>query len=611
MPVGFHEEDAYRHAVLPQKQFAAPRISLTFRSPDLSAGGPWTPEHTPRVWDCHAGKDYPSDAIYVGCCVRDRQGGIIREGTIFGNGKNPLVSHRPWAAGKESDPPSKNAKAFRAYAEQKMLDHAFRQEAEALRGKDLLCWCEQDGPKRTKFCHARVWLDLINSPAIVYNSRSPGSEGSFGSGSVESGSVESQLIAPPVGYPRNTRWFHHNREFVSWCKSYVGAKFHAVLSDPPYGLEFMGKEWDNPNQQPHFFPTQHEKHAADNNLKLLDNLPRFCHSNKINFQTLVRSWGEALLPLLYPGALVLMFGGTRMFHRLAAGMEDAGYELWDTMMWLYGSGFPKAYNVAAGIEGKVRTGSANWNEWKDLGGKKYEQKPGYVKLQDEQGYRGDYSAAKSGVVDLTVAEAKAWEGHKSPQLKPAWEPCLCFRAPRCGKSYVDLALEAGSGCLNIGGSRIGERYPANLMLDEDSAPMLEQHRFFYCAKASRSERDAGIVGKKRQRDLSRRPDQPSMNGGEGNAYNRGCKPVLNSHPCVKPIDLCRYLATLLLPPSTIKHRRLLVPFCGSGSEMIGGIQAGWDEVVGIEMDKHYAKIAEQRCKHWAEQLPTAEGWKYA
>jgi alkylated DNA repair dioxygenase AlkB len=338
MPVGFHEEDAYRHAVLPQRQFAAPRISLTFRSPDLSADGPWAPEpfpceydpnflsgeesdalfrcldawpyaqrrnprnrktllrrqgvafvsdpthvqirfkrqglvliddappeirslrdrlsthigrdvnylsinkypdgktgidwhnhaedkgvdtpellvsvgaarnfsvrpincgmpgkaaavlakhgslivmpaamndthqhailpdrtttvrysvnakclvHTPRVWDCHAGKDYPKDAVYVGCRV-SRGSRLIREGTIFGNGTDPLVSHDGWLKTEES---------FRRYAEQKMLDPAFRQQAAQLRGKHLLCWCVQDGPERAKFCHARVWLELIN-----------------------------------------------------------------------------------------------------------------------------------------------------------------------------------------------------------------------------------------------------------------------------------------------------------------------------------------------------------------------------------------------------------------------------------------------------------------
>lgn len=184
MPIGFHEEDAFRHAVLPQKQFAAPRISLTFRSPDLSTAGPWAPEllpheksedlletaeanksrpqEGPKVWDCHAGKQYPEDAIYVGCRVRNRKGDVIRQGTIFGNGTDPLVSHNGWLKTEEE---------FRRYAERKMLDPAFRQQAEQLRGKHLLCWCVQDGPKRAKFCHARVWLDLINRP-IGYEQRS-------------------------------------------------------------------------------------------------------------------------------------------------------------------------------------------------------------------------------------------------------------------------------------------------------------------------------------------------------------------------------------------------------------------------------------------------------
>jgi DNA modification methylase len=108
----------------------------------------------------------------------------------------------------------------------------------------------------------------------------------------------------------------HNTELTAWAKEELAriagssTKYHAVLSDPPYGIAFMGKQWDDVGGP-----------AA--------------------FQSQVKLWGDALMPLLYPGAVVMMFGGTRMWHRLAAGMEDAGFELWDTMMWLYGSGFPK------------------------------------------------------------------------------------------------------------------------------------------------------------------------------------------------------------------------------------------------------------------------------
>lgn len=103
----------------------------------------------PRVWDCHAGKDYPADAVYVGCRVRNRRGDVIREGSIFGNGTNPLVSHKG-TLHTESE--------FRAYAVEQLKNPAFRSEAEGLRGRDLLCWCVQDGPNRAEFCHAQESL---------------------------------------------------------------------------------------------------------------------------------------------------------------------------------------------------------------------------------------------------------------------------------------------------------------------------------------------------------------------------------------------------------------------------------------------------------------------
>lgn len=107
----------------------------------------------PRVWDCHAGKQYPADAVYVGCKV-SMYGRTIREGSNFGNGANPLVSHRG---------SFKTEREFRDYATKRLTDAEFRAEVEKLRGKHLLCWCVQDGPNRTEFCHARVWLELANA----------------------------------------------------------------------------------------------------------------------------------------------------------------------------------------------------------------------------------------------------------------------------------------------------------------------------------------------------------------------------------------------------------------------------------------------------------------
>jgi site-specific DNA-methyltransferase (adenine-specific) len=411
----------------------------------------------------------------------------------------------------------------------------------------------------------------------------------------------------------------HNSEFVTWATAEVehSVKFHAVFCDPPYGIAFMGKDWDDVGGP-----------AA--------------------FQAQVKQWGEALLPLLYPGALALMFGGTRTWHRLAAGMEDAGFEMWDTFMWLHGQGFPKGQDLSKLID------KQHLVERTVIGTNSNGSGSGSVVGMD-------CAKSMNKVYEITrpTEQSAYWSGHKTPQLKPAWEPCLAFRAPRCGNSYADLAVEHGSGSLNVDGARIGSdlvgwggssspfgglysggearpvtgRYPANLLLDDTTAPMLDEQsglskstasdrnseisssvgygqarfiksgihfgdsggasRFFYCAKAGKSERNAGLDGT---------PKNPGGSTAKGFTRDKAKgidrnRPVHNNHPCVKPINLCKYLATLILPPSSVEGRRLLVPFSGSGSEMIGALKAGWDDVTGVEMDAAYCAIARQRIAH--------------
>ncbi len=400
-------------------------------------------------------------------------------------------------------------------------------------------------------------------------------------------------------------------EFACWARGYDGPRFHAVLSDPPYGLRFMGKDWDRVS---------------------------------------AKDWGEAMMPLLYPGAIVLMFGGTRTWHKLATGMEEAGFEIWDTLMWLHGQGFPKAQAIdklidkQMGNERVVVGANPNARPNSDASAK---VNPAGI---CGSGKGSDHSTQTTkSQSEISVS----WSGHKTAALKPAWEPILCFRAPRQGKNYAELALEYGSGALNVDGGRISirndereeinnrsgrgfgtiqcefagraegkfkshesGRYPANLVLDEKSAEMLDEQagevskgtmgarhtgkhdnlsygfkefgrgtgfgdkggpsRFFYCAKASRSEREQGLS----ERDDGKPP---------------------NNHPTVKPVVLTEWLATLLLPPDSIKPRRLLVPFSGSGSEMIGAVWAGWDEVVGVEQDAGYSVVAVRRLEYWGEK----------
>ena len=147
-----------------------------------------------------------------------------------------------------------------------------------------------------------------------------------------------------------------------------------------------------------------------------------------------------------------------------------------------------------------------------------------------------------------------------------------------------------------GASRFFHNYGWNYEVEES---LEEASPLYYCGKAQKMERDAGLhTHASAKRDPSRHADQPSMNGGGENAYNRGCVPVKNTHPTIKPIELTRWLASLLLPPDLYAPRRLLVPFSGAGSEMIGGYLAGWEEITGIEMTGEYIPISEARIKFW-------------
>lgn len=377
----------------------------------------------------------------------------------------------------------------------------------------------------------------------------------------------------------------------------------------------MSSSWDDPrqatNNQVHkYLPSGQRMTTVEENTA---------------FQQACKKWGEAMLPHMFPGALVFVFAGTRMWEWLATGMQMAGYEHWDTLMWVYGSGFPKAQDVGRMID------RANGNEREVTG-----RNP-----NSRESCSTDNTLYRSGTAGKTALVSRGnsgWDGYKTPALKPSWEPILCFRAPRGNLTYAELALTYGTGCLNVDGGRIpvndgtkltthskssvaaagkgiyspyggvethqssGQelgRYPANLVLGEEAADMLGNiARFFYCPKASRKEREAGCES------LDKMPFETNEPYGKGAAARKenNAEGIRNNHPTVKPIALAEHLATLLLPPASVSPRRLLVPFLGSGSEMIGAMKAGWDEIVGVEQDAHYCQIAEARVAHHRQGL---------
>ena len=342
-----------------------------------------------------------------------------------------------------------------------------------------------------------------------------------------------------------------------------------IVTDPPYGLSFMGKKWDY-------------------------DVPS------------VELWTECLR-VLKPGGTMLCFAGSRAQHRMAVNVEDAGFELFDTMLWIFGSGFPKSHNIEKALTKSEHPEASIWSGW-------------------------------------------------GTQLKPAYEPIICAKKPLDG-TYAANALKHGVSGLNIDGGRIGTeeieqgrkgrgiansssyhnglnptektlatgRFPANIILDEEAGEMLDEQsgvlksgggkkgnvkdgtgmfgsgkafttedvqpdkggasRFFYCAKASKAERNAGCEGLEEK--------QYSHDGRDKeieNAYQRNNSVSSNNHPTVKPLKLMEYLCTLTKTPT---GGVVLDPFMGSGTTGLACKNTGRD-FIGIEREAEYIEIARAR-----------------
>jgi site-specific DNA-methyltransferase (adenine-specific) len=353
----------------------------------------------------------------------------------------------------------------------------------------------------------------------------------------------------------------------------------AIVSDPPYGLSFMGKGWD------HGVPGQ-------------------------DF------WIEALR-VAKPGAHLLAFGGTRTFHRLVVAIEDAGWEIRDCLMWVYGSGFPKSLDVSKAID------KAAGAEREVVGVRKYAG--GHVQRSSDDKLAppiGTFVRSQDDRLETAPAtdSAKAWQGWGTA-LKPAYEPIIMARKPFTSTVAANV-LKHGTGAINVDGCRVPGvlngnpnrfsktnggsfaaftnapvvraegRWPANVLhdgSDEVTGLMPDAARFFYCAKASKADRDEGCDGLDvRKQDETRNEGDP---GGD-NPRNRGAGERSNHHPTVKPTDLMRYLCRLVTPPGGT----VLDPFMGSGSTGKAATLEGFS-FVGCELQPEYMAIAEARIRH--------------
>ncbi|MCD6366984.1 MAG: hypothetical protein J7L46_05530, partial [Bacteroidales bacterium] len=221
----------------------------------------------------------------------------------------------------------------------------------------------------------------------------------------------------------------------------------------------MNKEWDNPHKQRELI--EREKKRSEQRFREGKSPTKAPFSQSIRpglpikgakegkwFQEWTKQWATECLRVLKPGGYLLSFGGTRTYHRMTCGIEDAGFEIRDCIMWVYGSGFPKSYNIAKGIDAKLRVGKTsprgiNKSELSKNTGQEV------VRVQPNCGILGDKKEVrKRENAELVTSEAKQWEGWGTA-LKPACEPIVVARKPLSEPNVVQNVLKWGTGGINI------------------------------------------------------------------------------------------------------------------------------------------------------------------
>lgn len=341
----------------------------------------------------------------------------------------------------------------------------------------------------------------------------------------------------------------------------------SIVTDPPYGLSFMGKKWDY-------------------------DVPS------------VAIW-EQCLRVLKPGGHLLAFAGTRTQHRMAVRIEDAGFEIRDMIAWVYGSGFPKSLDVSKAIDK-----AANYE-------RATEYKPNHKNGTFGKGMGGGKHGAQSEP-PITDA-ARQWSGWGTA-LKPALEPITMARKPLIG-TVAENVLTHGTGAINVDGCRVeaekatgwggggsklyegglsrdgGEarpttsgRWPANLIHDGSNEACLALKsgaRFFYSAKTGKDDRNEGCES------FEEKPAGGMQGRNDGSLGTITMSK--NHHPTVKPTTLMAYLCRLVTPPGGT----VLDPFMGSGSTGKAATVNGF-RFVGIERDPAYHKIAMARISNQHE-----------
>lgn len=402
-----------------------------------------------------------------------------------------------------------------------------------------------------------------------------------------------------------------NGDNIEILKTLPENSIDSIITDPPYGIAFLGKEWDH-------------KRATETTSKIaqLHNLPSGMKhttlADDLEFQYWLRQRWIECLRVLKPGGHILAFSAARTYHHMAMSLQTAGFEIRDQIMWIYSSGFPKSQDVGKSIDraagkrdpnytGMVKSPNKVKGDLNDTGTNAFGAGvycPKCEKTLNVDIVKQCKEVECAQVYRHQTAAGQQWAGWGTA-LKPAHEPIALARKPM-KLSIAKNAQKWGTGALNIDETRVpyldikdmesaglnwnktgyetggprfigsGEenkkvdkpaekkdnindqgRFPSNV-IGEIEEPY---QKYFYCPKVSRKERHTGSSE--------------------------------NNHPTVKPIELMKYLIKLVTPP----NGKVLDPFNGSGSTGMAAVDLGY-EYVGIEQDANYCEISKRRIEAW-------------
>ena len=461
------------------------------------------------------------------------------------------------------------------------------------------------------------------------------------------------------------------------------ASVDAIVTDPPYGLEFMGKDWDAFKSDKRGVSRNGDDKQGDWTWK--SGRPSSYDGGNA-FQSFSESWAREAFRVLKPGGHLLAFAGTRTYHRMASGVEDAGFEIRDCIAWMYGSGFPKSLDVSKAIDkhggasiawfgpwfrqwretNKItqkevaalfpsKTGGltgcvANWelgfnmptpdqfNIIRDTFGLPFDsiseaEREVVGKYETDMGGLGGERLGSAGgdITSPASSAAQKWNGWGTA-LKPAYEPIVVARKPLTG-TVAQNVLEHGTGALNIDACRIGTtdsfgggakgssgfadgygngdgwvpgspsgRWPANIALDATAAELLDEQSG-HQKDGTAIRRNLPDSGSQLGHIIFKPPTQRGEDVGYGGAggasrffytakasrQDRNAGGADNTHPTVKPTELMRWLIRLVTPPGGI----ILDPFGGSGSTGLAA-RAENARCILIEREPEYLEIIRQR-----------------